>query len=177
VSAARRGELPAFNELVERHQAVVFNVCLRMLRDPQAAEDAAQDTFFVAYRSISSFRGGVFRGWLLRIAANQCYDELRRRRRRPADSLPEEPLIADPSPPPEQATLSAESASAIEKALSQLPPEQRLCALLVDVQGLDYEEAAQAMSVNLGTLKSRLSRARAQLRELLRPEFRLGDGG
>src|SRR5579872_7235573 len=147
-----------------------------MLGDAQAAEDAAQEAFFAAYRAIDSFRGGSFLPWLLRIAANQCYDELRRRQRRPTSSLPEEPFVPDPEPGPDQAALGAESLRAIEAALAQLAPEQRLCVVLIDVQGLDYDEAAQAMGVNLGTVKSRLSRARAQLRELLGPEFRPKEG-
>jgi RNA polymerase sigma factor (sigma-70 family) len=164
--------LTAFNELVLRHQAVVYNVCLRMLGDPQQAEDATQETFFAAYRSIKSFRGGVFRGWLLRIAANQCYDALRQRRRRPIEPLSDEPLVVDPGPKPDDLAVGTETVAALEAAISRLSPEQRLCVLLIDVQGLDYDEAAEAMSLNLGTVKSRLSRARAQLRELLGPEFR-----
>ncbi len=148
-----------------------------MLGDAQAAEDSTQETFFAAYRSIKSFRGGVFRGWLLRIASNQCYDALRQRQRHPADALPDEPFVVDASPSPDEAALSAETAAALERAIGQLPPDQRLCVLLVDVQGFDYDEAAQAMDVNLGTVKSRLSRARARLRELLGPEFRPKDGG
>jgi RNA polymerase sigma factor (sigma-70 family) len=167
----------AFNELVERYQGAVYNVCVRMLGDAQPAEDCTQETFFAAYRSIKSFRGGAFRSWLLRIASNQCYDLLRRRQRHPADALPDEPFVVDPSPSPDEAALSAETAAALERAIGQLPPDQRLCVLLVDVQGFDYDEAAQAMDVNLGTVKSRLSRARARLRELLGPEFRPKDGG
>lgn len=147
-----------------------------MLSDPQAAEDATQEAFFAAYRSIRSYRGGAFRGWLLRIASNQCYDQLRLRQRQPKQSLPDELLISDPAPLPEQLALSAEAVVVLEKAIAQLSPEHRLCVLLIDVQGLDYQEAAAALNVNLGTVKSRLSRARAQLRELVPPEFRLSMG-
>jgi RNA polymerase sigma-70 factor, ECF subfamily len=176
VSSAQAGEMAAFNELVARHQTVVYNLCLRMLADRPSAEDATQEAFFAAYRSIRSFRGGSFRGWLLRIASNQCYDALRRRHNHPTEPLAEEPLVADPAPQPDNLALGAETLAAIERAIAQLPPDQRLCVLLVDVQGLDYDEAAEAMNVNLGTVKSRLSRARARLRELLRPEIRLEDG-
>ena len=176
VASAQGGDVRAFNELVERYQSSVYNVCLRMLGDAHLAEDCAQEAFFAAYRSIKSYRGGSFRGWLLRIAANQCYDLLRQRRRHPVDSLPEEPLTIDPEPLPEEVALSAETIASLESAIVQLPADQRLCVLLIDVQGLDYEEAAQAMEVNLGTVKSRLSRARSRLRELLRPEFRQKDG-
>jgi RNA polymerase sigma-70 factor, ECF subfamily len=141
-----------------------------------AAEDATQETFFAAYRSIKAFRGGAFRGWLLRIASNQCYDQLRKRQRRPAAVLEDDAPVVDSDPSPEASLLSAETLATLERAIAQLPPDQRLCVLLVDVQGLDYGEAAQAMAVNLGTVKSRLSRARARLRELLGPEFRRMDG-
>lgn len=148
-----------------------------MLGNPEQAEDAAQEAFFAAYRAIKSFHGGIFRGWLLRIAANQCYDALRQRRRRPTEPLEDEPMVVDAGPNPDDVALSAETVASIEVAISQLSPDQRLCVVLIDVQGLDYDEAAEAMDVNLGTVKSRLSRARAQLRELLGPEFRPKSGG
>ncbi len=169
---AAEGELAAFNELVERYQSAVYNLCLRMLGQPAAAEDAAQEAFFAAYRSIRSLRGGAVRSWLLRIASNQCLDMLRARARRPSVALPDEVLVEDPAPGPAESALSAEAIHSIERALAQLPPDQRLCVVLVDVQGLDYAEAATVLNANLGTVKSRLSRARAALRELLGPEFR-----
>ncbi|HLG71495.1 MAG TPA: RNA polymerase sigma factor [Chloroflexota bacterium] len=176
VTRAQGGDLSAFNKLVVRFQGTVYNVCLRMLGDASAAEDACQETFFAAYRSLKSFRRGAFRGWLLRIATNQCYDNLRRVQRQPSQPLPEDLALADPAPEPADAALSAERAALLERAIRQLPDDQRLCVVLIDVQGLDYEEAAQAMNVNLGTVKSRLSRARARLRELLTPALRLEEG-
>ena len=179
VASAQGGDVRAFNELVERYQSSVYNVCLRMVGDAHLAEDCAQEAFFAAYRSIKSYRGGSFRGWLLRIAINTCYDQLRRRQRRPADSLdalrgvdPEQDSsaaqrVADPGSGPEEHSLSAETARQIQAAIDCLPPDQRLTVILCDVQGFSYDEAAQAMAVELGTVKSRLSRARAQLRELL----------
>jgi RNA polymerase sigma factor (sigma-70 family) len=83
VARSRRGDLAAFNALVEAYQGRVYNLCLRMLASPEAAEDAAQDAFLSAYRNLQHFRGASFRAWLLRIATNACTDELRRRRRRP----------------------------------------------------------------------------------------------
>jgi RNA polymerase sigma-70 factor (ECF subfamily) len=150
---------------------------LRTVGNPQQAEDAAQEAFFAAYRSLRTFRGGAFRGWLLRIAVNQCYDQLRLQRRRPAGELAEDVQLADPDPQPEQMALTAETIAVLEGAIHRLPPDQRMCVVLIDVQGLGYEEAAVALKINIGTLKSRLSRARAQLRELLAPEFRLRSGG
>lgn len=175
---ARRGDLSAFNVLVEEHQSIVFNVCLRMLGNRAAAEDAAQDAFVSAWRHLGSMRGELFRPWLLRIASNACTDELRRRSRRPAASLEvsmEEgmPDPADGEPLPEASVLSAELRGGIEAALRQLPEDQRLAVVLCDVQGLEYEEIAQVTRSNVGTVKSRLSRGRARLREILlsKPEL------
>src|SRR5438093_11502500 len=87
IEAARRGELAAFNWLVLRYQTRVYNLCYRMLSDPDAAADATQETFLSAYRAIGRFKGGQFRAWLLRIASNACLDMLRARKRKPAQSL------------------------------------------------------------------------------------------
>jgi RNA polymerase sigma factor (sigma-70 family) len=169
---ARRGDIGAFNDLVLEHQGIVFNVCLRMLGDRMAAEDAAQEAFVSAWRNLGSLRGEQFRSWLLRIASNACHDELRRRGRRPSSSLEtslEEgmPDPSDPEPLPEAAALGAELRGEIERALLRLPEDQRLAVALCDVQGLEYEEIAGVMRCNIGTVKSRLSRGRARLRELL----------
>ncbi|MHB8620035.1 MAG: RNA polymerase sigma factor [Chloroflexota bacterium] len=178
VSLARDGDVGAFNQLVERYQSLVYNVCRRMLTDPEQAADATQETFFAAYRSLRSLRDGAFKAWLLRIASNQCYDVLRHRQRHPTEPLPDAgpPEMSDPDRLPEEAALDRETALALEAAIRLLPPDRRMCLLLVDVQGLDYREAAQALSINVGTVKSRLSRARAELRELLPAEFRLQSG-
>jgi RNA polymerase sigma-70 factor (ECF subfamily) len=128
-----------------------------------------------------TFQGSAngLRAWLLRIAVNACYDHLRRRQRRPADSLdalgatdPDHEIsaaerLADPGQTPEQRSLSVETADAIQAAIDRLSPDQRLTVTLCDVQGLSYDEVAEAMNVELGTVKSRLSRARAQLRDIL----------
>lgn len=192
LKAAQRGDVAAFNVLVEAYQRQVFNVCYRTLGTPDDAADAAQDALINAFRAITSFNGaaGGLRGWLLRIAVNTCYDHLRRRQRRPADSLDairndQDPYTsndfgqaqpADPTPGPEQHSLTAETARNIQQAIDRLPPEQRLTVILCDVQGLSYDEAAQAMSVELGTVKSRLSRARAQLRVWLTQKGELPTG-
>jgi RNA polymerase sigma-70 factor (ECF subfamily) len=174
LEAARQGEVAAFNELVLRYQTVVYNVALRMLGNPDDAADATQEAFLSAYRHLHEFRGGSFKAWLLRIAVNGCYDTLRRRQRRPASSLDElseqsEGDIGpgDSKPGPEYSALNSETARVIQEGLATLPPEQRTLVLLCDVQGLSYEEAAEASQVALGTVKSRLSRARARLRDYL----------
>ena len=174
IDRSRHGDLDSFNRLVELYQRQVYNLCLRMLAVPQAAEDAAQEAFIHAYRSLASFRGGSFRAWLLRIAANACYDELRRRRARPALSLDaptpaggHPPDIPHPGPSLDDHAQRLELARCLQDALAALPPDQRLAVILCDVQGLPYEEIAQATGTSLGTVKSRISRARARLRALL----------
>jgi RNA polymerase sigma-70 factor (ECF subfamily) len=172
---AQRGDLGAFNELVVEYETLVYNVCYRILGQQQAAEDAAQDAFISAWRNIASFRGEAFRPWLLRIAANLCRDELRRRGRRPSSSLdgaleagvPEPP---DRGAPPEEVTLNAELRTQLQSALDQLPEEQRTAVVLCDVEGLDYTEIAAVMNTSLGTVKSRIARGRLKLRELLKRE-------
>ena len=189
IDAAQRGELDAFNRLVLQYQELAFNVALRVMGEEAAAADATQEAFISAYRSLRGYRGGSFRSWLLRIVTNACYDELRRRKRRPAVSL--EALVEDSEDEgsvgstkladnPEGAVQRHELIDAIQDCLNGLQPEFRIVAVLVDVQGLDYDEAAQSIGKPLGTVKSRLARARARLRdclkaygELLPAEFRL----
>jgi RNA polymerase sigma-70 factor (ECF subfamily) len=174
LEAAQRGDTSAFNELVLIHQTTVYNVALRTLGHAEDAADATQETFLAAYRAIREFRGGSFKAWLLRITVNTCYDLLRRRQRRPSTSLDviveesgDQPGFADRHVGPERAALGAETVSAVEQGLLTLPPDQRIIVILCDIQGLSYEEAAEAEGVAIGTVKSRLSRARARLRQFL----------
>lgn len=183
IARARQGDLSAFNVLVERYQTSVFNLCLRLLGAPAPAEDAAQEAFISAYRSLGRFRGGSFRAWLFRIAANACYDELRRRKARPATSLDwrntedERPIEPpDTAPSMEERAATAELHRALEDALAQLPHEQRLAIVLCDVQGFDYAEIAETMRVSLGTVKSRISRARSRLRTIILEQRELFPG-
>ena len=189
IDRARHGDVDAFNSLVLEHQGIVYNVCLRMLGSPAAAEDAAQEAFVSAWRHLGSLRGEQFRAWVLRIAANACRDELRRRSRRPAASLEtsmEDGMAhpADPDLSPEAALLTGELRRDIEAALMELPEDQRLVVVLCDVQGLEYEEIARVTRTNIGTVKSRLSRGRGRLRaallsnpELLPTRYRPRTGG
>ncbi len=180
VLRAQRGELPAFNALVLRHQDQAYGLALRFLGSPQAAEDVTQEAFLRAYRNIARFRGERFHAWLLTIVANAARDELRRARRRPQQSLDaaraddERPAIdpPDPGPLPEQTVLRGELRARLEQALRTLPDEWRVLVLLADVHELAYEEIATAAGIPVGTVKSRLSRARARLRSELRAELR-----
>lgn len=179
LATAKRGEIASFNALVTRHERAVFNVCLRMLRDVEAAEDATQDTFIKAWSALDTYRGGLVRAWLLRIATNRCYDLLRVKQRRPADSLDASAIettpdwssqIATDDDDPEVASLRGELGRRLESALASLPDDQRLIVILADVQGYSYEEVAAIADIAVGTVKSRLSRARSRLRDLLRAD-------
>jgi RNA polymerase sigma-70 factor (ECF subfamily) len=171
---ARNGDLDAFNALVGAYQGLVYNVCLRMLGSSPAAEDATQEAFVSAWRNLTGLRG-AFRPWLMRIASNACTDELRRRGRRPSSSLEVALEEGVPEPPdggvtPEQHTLDRELQSRLDAALRELPEEQRLAIVLCDIEGFDYTEIAAAMQTSLGTVKSRIARARAKMRETLRKQ-------
>lgn len=180
VERSREGDLEAFNAIVVAYQDRVYNLCLRMLGSPPAAEDAAQEAFLSAYRNVGRMRGANVRSWLLRIASNACIDELRRQRRRPQVSLEapspsardgddERPLgLVDPAAGPEQVALSGEVSEALQAQLQRLPPDQRLAVILCDIEGLSYDEIAVSMASSVGTVKSRISRGRARLREALR---------
>jgi RNA polymerase sigma-70 factor (ECF subfamily) len=183
IRSAVQGDLDSFNRLVLAYQDLVYNQAYRMMGETDAAADAAQEAFISAFRNLKNFRGGSFKAWLLRIVTNACYDELRRRQRRPTTPL--EPVdaeeeeiesprwLTDPGESPEEATVRAELNEAIQSCLEGLPMDFREAVVLVDVQGLDYEEAASAMGRPVGTVKSRLARARLRLRDCLQGYWEL----
>jgi len=181
IAAARRGDLDAFNELVLAYQDRVYNLAYRILGDPAAAEDATQETFIAAYRHLSTFHGGSFLSWLMRTVANRCYDELRRHKRRPTVSwesfgeMDEEanPFLVNGHPTPEEAAQQAELARFLQAAIATLPPDQRIVLVLSDVEGMNYQEIADTVGIPVGTVKSRLARARARLRDLLQAQREL----
>ena len=175
IRQAQQGDIHAFNALVLAYQDRVYNLAYHILADAPAADDAAQEAFIAAFRAIGSFRGGSFKSWLLRIVTNACYDELRRRKRRPADSLedllPESPdlppqLTSDEENPEDHAQRQ-ELSRGIEDCIRALPDPFRLLVVLRDVEDLDYQTIAGMTGLELGTVKSRLSRARARLRDCL----------
>ena len=193
IRAAKRGDLDAFNDLVLAYQDMLYNTAYRVLGDPGLAADATQDAFISAFKKLKSYRGGSFKAWLLRIVTNACYDELRRQKRRPQTPL--EPMtdegeemqtprwVADPAASPEEQLETAELDRAIQNCIENLPPDFRAVVVLTEIQGLDYKEAASALKKPLGTIKSRLARARSrlrdclqQIRELLPAAFRLEEG-
>jgi len=174
---AQHGDLEAFNRLVLAYQDALYNTALRILGDDALAADATQEAFISAFRGITSYRGGSFKAWLLRTVTNACYDELRRQKRRP--SVPLEPAndddeeiesphwLADGSMSPEEKFEAEELEHAIQHCLEDLPADFRTVVVLADIQGMDYSEVAVAARVPLGTIKSRLARARLRLRECL----------
>jgi RNA polymerase sigma-70 factor (ECF subfamily) len=193
IQDAQGGSLDAFNALILHYQDSVFNTALRILGDEDLASDATQEAFLSAFRSITSFRGGSFKAWLMRTVTNACYDELRRQKRRP--TIPLEPetdegeemdsprWLADTNMSPEQEAEADEVEHAIQHCLNNLPVEFKTVVVMADIQGMDYSEVAIAVHVPLGTIKSRLARARLRLREclqgfreLLPASFRLEEG-
>lgn len=176
IQSARKGDLDSFNSLVLVYQHQVYNLAYRIMATEAAAADATQEAFISAYKNLKSFRGGSFKSWLLRIVTNACYDELRRKKRRPAISLDEltdeqdndlEFDVPSPEDGPEMVVQRRELAELIQIGITTLPEDQRVALVLSDVQGLSYDEIADLTDTNLGTVKSRLSRGRAKLREYL----------
>ncbi len=174
IAAAARGELRAFNQLIQQYQALAYNVAYRMLDDTDAAADAVQEAAIKAFRGLKTYRGGSFKAWFLRIVTNNCYDWLRARSRHGAsslDDLAEDPDYADalvhPGEGPEAHALREELSAFITHSVNALPTDQRLTLILADIEGIPYQEVADICSVPLGTVKSRLSRARLRLRDLL----------
>ena len=191
IASAQQGDLDAFNQLVIHYQSLAYHVAYRILSDADASADATQDAFLRAYQAIGQYRGGSFKAWLLRIVTNTCYDQLRAKKRRPTASL-EALLVTDPAPgpsfvdqaeSPEAYTERQELSRAIQAGLNTLPSDQRIALALCDVAGMNYQEIAEVTRVSLGTVKSRISRARTKLRdyllgqqELLPARYRLRDG-
>jgi RNA polymerase sigma-70 factor (ECF subfamily) len=177
ILSAQRGDLDSFNTLVLHYQDMVFNTALRILGDEDQAQDASQEAFISAFRAIASYRGGSFKAWLLRTVTNACYDELRRQKRRPTTPLEPDTdegeemdsprWLADPSLTPDQQLEADELEHAIQHCLDALPSEFRTVVVMADIEGLDYSDVAKAAHVPLGTIKSRLARARLRLRECL----------
>jgi RNA polymerase sigma-70 factor (ECF subfamily) len=176
IESARKGDLDAFNTLVVAYQHQVYNLAYRIMGDEASAADATQEAFISAYKHMESFRGDSFKSWIFRIVTNACYDELRRRKRRPATSLDGmvddgdseiEYDVPDDSNGPEIRTEQREMALTIQTGINLLPEDQRVALVLSDIQGMSYEEIAVMTGANLGTVKSRLSRARAKMRDYL----------
>ena len=172
IARAASGDRAAFAQLMEHYQSACYGLAWRLLSNADQAADATQDAFIHAYRAIGSYRGGVFRSWLLRITANASYDIMRRAQRRPTTVLPDPDEGAPELPDAHAVNPVAEATKSelyrhLEVALRLLPPDQRTAVVLCDVYGLDYNEVAEMTRSALGTVKSRIHRGRLRLRELM----------
>ena len=172
IARAAAGDRTAFAQLMEHYQSACYGLAYRLLSDADQAADATQDAFVHAYRAIASFRGGIFRSWLLRITANASYDILRRQQRRPTTTLPDPEEGAAELPDAHAVNPVAEATKSelyrhLEVALRLLPADQRTAVVLCDVYGMDYNEVAEMTSSALGTVKSRIHRGRVRLRQLM----------
>ena len=173
LTMAMGGDVDAFNRLVAIHQNAVYGFAMSLTRQHALADDVTQETFISAFRSISKMRGGNFRAWLLRIARNKAYDHFRRQNRRRESSVDEEdtPFLAtltDDNPSPHAVAVNSELREALEHCVGELSDEHREVIVLIDVQGQSYDDTSAVCGVNIGTVKSRLNRARRRVRDCLK---------
>ena len=181
VKLASSGDQEAYNRLVITYQDLAFNHARALLGDPDVAEDATQESFIKAFQNIKSFRGGSFRSWLLRIVTNSAYDILRKSNRHPSQPLfPQDEngeeiesatWLVDPNVSVQGTVERHEEAKHLYKLLDELPEVYRSVITLIDLYDFDYMEAAKALKIPIGTVKSRLARARLQMQEKLRRGF------
>lgn len=174
IAQAVAGDLTAFNQLVLTYQNLAYSVAYRTLQDDAAAADVVQESFIKAFRAIATFQGGSFKSWIIRIVANTCYDLLRSRQRKVTDSLDDlvendeyAPFLEDASANPHAHVEQMELSELIERSFSALPADQRLVLTLCDVHGYSYEEIAEITGTPMGTVKSRINRARGRVRDYL----------
>ncbi len=182
IRQCQAGDTNSFDVLVEEHYTRVYNTALRMLSDPDRAADATQAAFVRAFRSLESFRGdSSFSTWLYRITANVCLDELRNRPQEPVsltfvsneDEELEERSIPDNCTEPAARVVRDERQRVVHQAIQQLSTEYRVVLVLYDLEGCSYKDTAQILGIPVGTVKSRLNRARSALKEVLRPHLEL----
>lgn len=180
ISKSKLGDTDAFGQLVDRYQQKVYNIAFRMTNSHEDALDLAQESFLRIYRAIASYKGeSAFSTWVFRIASNVCLDEMRKKKRQPRIALSTDSLVAGEegdyaiefasgeASNPEQHLLQGEMRREITQALNTLSEEHRVVLVLRDIEGYSYEEIADMLGVNIGTIKSRLNRARLALREVL----------
>lgn len=166
------GDQDAFAQLVQQYQKPVYNLCLRMVSNPTDAEDLAQEAFVKAWRGLRFYKHeAAFSTWLYRLTANVCIDFLRKQKRKNTVSLTEEDAqeleVPDAEPMPEEQLLHREKQQAVSAAMVQLDEDYRLVMTLRVVEELSYEQIAEVLDIKVGTVKSRLARARERLRKIL----------
>jgi RNA polymerase sigma-70 factor (ECF subfamily) len=176
ITSARRGDLEAFNQIILTYQDSLFRIAARMLGDDDLACDAVQEALISAWRSLHTFSGGSLKAWLSRTVINKCYDEFRRTSRHrtlplmpvvDGEEIEEREWLRDPGLPLDTQMEALELDETIQNCLQDLPVAHRAILVMVDVEGMNYDEAALSLGIPIGTVKSRLARARASLRASL----------
>jgi RNA polymerase sigma-70 factor (ECF subfamily) len=177
--SAQAGNLESFNALVLKYQDVMYRTALRILEQASLAEDATQDAFISAYQHLNGFRGGSFKAWLLRIVVNKSFDEVRRTQWSTARSFSESTFedrgneesctwLRDPAPSVEECVETSEWTEHIQECLDELAIDHRLIIILIDIEEMSYGEVSTILNIPIGTVKSRLARARVNLRRELK---------
>lgn len=175
IKKAQKNDVHAFEKLIAEHQTTVYNIALKIMGNPEDAQDAAQEALIKVFKNIKKFKGdSKFSTWLYRVTHNVCLDELRKRKTN-ISSIDEyyeddkNPVlnIADEIPTPEQQLLNKEQAQMLKKAINSLPPVSKAAIYLREVKDFSYEEIAKIQKCSVGTVKSRISRARVQLKEII----------
>ena len=184
IKKAKKGDSAAFSALMEQHFAMIYNLALRMSGSPDDASDLTQEVMIKLFKNIGAFEGkSKFSTWVYRVAANTCLDELRKIKRKKAVSLDAEYETEDGSvgyeaedtaPTPDVSAERSELKSIVAKAVSRLGEEYRTAVILRDINGLSYTEIAEVIGCSVGTVKSRISRGRANLKEILEKDFKIG---
>ena len=182
ITRAAKGDASAFNELLGMHEKKMYAVCLRMCANTEDAQDCLQEAMLRIFRSISSFKGqSTFSTWVYRVTMNTCLDELRKKKNKQSTSL--DGLLetgwspANEDDTPERHAIAGEKREAIRSAIAELPEDMRSAIVLRDVQGFSYDEISSILGINVGTIKSRISRGREKLREKIRRKPELFDNG
>jgi RNA polymerase sigma-70 factor, ECF subfamily len=186
LNKAKKGDVEAFEQLIEGCQKKVFNIALRMIGNYEDASELAQEVFIKIFKSIKNFReDSLFSTWVYKVTTNICIDELRRRKNRKVISLDEEIItqdgsisrqVEDLSPTPQMQVEKKELKKIVNEAIKELSEEHRAMIIMREIQGFSYEEIAQILKCPEGTVKSRINRARNQLRQILKDEMELLDG-
>ena len=184
VKKAQKGDHKAFEQLMEEHFKKIYNIAYRMTGNPDDASDMTQEVMIKLFRNIGSFKGdSKFSTWVYRVATNTCLDELKKGRRHSHTSLNTEYdtgngeityEVEDTSPTPEEMTEKKELRSMVADAVQRLSPGHRAAIILRDIKGFSYDEIAKILNCSEGTVKSRISRARASLKEVLEKDFGFG---
>ena len=161
-------QVPTWEDVARSHGRFLYNVAYRLTGNHDDAQDLVQEVLLRVQRGLATYRPGSLEGWLSRITTNAFLDDVRRKKRRPADALPDEPDVVLPGTPSAEEALAASGLpDHIQAALLTLPDEYRAAVVLCDVVGFEYREIADALDVPVGTVRSRIHRGRAQLREVL----------